>query len=161
VLPQSRADNSRHDLALEAVGGHEQRGEQGHRARHGCAALVIDQEPPVAAKNAEGLLDPPPLGLDRKVGLALAPDRLEVTVRNLTEPRCRARAAGLRSTSRMVASSTRPITSRSRPRGGDASFSTMISERSRKPVSGEASTGTRHTAPPVSSLVSGQTTTLL
>ena len=31
-FPESRAENSGHDLALEAVGSCEQRGEQGHQA---------------------------------------------------------------------------------------------------------------------------------
>src|SRR3954452_20746953 len=77
-MSQSRAEKSDHDLTLEAVGGHEQGGEQQHGARHYGAAFVIDQEPAVAAKHAQGLLDPPPLGLDFEPGLALAPDQLEV-----------------------------------------------------------------------------------
>jgi hypothetical protein len=42
------------------------------------AALVIDHEAAIAAKNAEGLLDPPSLRLDFKPGLVLSPDQLEV-----------------------------------------------------------------------------------
>jgi hypothetical protein len=64
-------------LPLEACTGHEQGGEQGHGPRHCGAALVIDQQAPVALETAEGLLDLPPAWLDREARLVPAPDQFQ------------------------------------------------------------------------------------